>query len=73
VDSPRWATDPKTTVFRETLQSARQGGPAGLPGRHAPAALSRPVLAAMFARSLGGVAPEEAVEWAAALRGICGA
>ena len=73
-DHPLWTKDPKTTVFRETLQSARQVGYAGPPGRKATEALSKFIVVDMFARSLQGAAPEEAVKWAAGeLRKIYGA
>ncbi len=73
-DHPLWTKDPKTTVFRETLQSARQVGHAGPAGRKATEALSKYVLVDMFARSLQGAAPEDAVKWAAGeLRKIYGA
>jgi multiple sugar transport system substrate-binding protein len=60
-----WLKDSKTTVFRETLQSARQVGYAGPPGRKATEALSKYIIVDMFAKSLQGMAPEEAVKWAA--------
>ncbi len=73
-DHPLWTKDPKTTVFRETLQSARQVGHAGPPGRKATEALSKYVIVDMFARSLQGMAPEESVKLAAVeLRKIYGA
>ena len=73
-DHPLWTKDPKTTVFRETLQSARQVGHAGPAGRKATEALSKYILVDMFARSLQGAAPEDAVKWAAGeLRKIYGA
>ena len=50
-DHPLWKKDPKTAVFRETLQSARQVGYAGPPGRKATEALSKYILVDMFARS----------------------
>jgi multiple sugar transport system substrate-binding protein len=65
-DHPLWTKDPKTTVFRETLQSARQVGHAGPPGRKATEALSKYIIVDMFARSLQGLAPEESVTQAAA-------
>jgi multiple sugar transport system substrate-binding protein len=65
-DHPLWTKDPKTTVFRETLLSARQVGHAGPPGRKATEALSKYIIVDMFARSLQGAAPEDAVKWAAA-------
>src|SRR5262245_40097686 len=64
-EHPVWTRDPRTTVFRETLQSARQVGYAGPPGRKATEALSKYVIVDMFARSIQGTAPEEAVKWAA--------
>ena len=73
-DHALWTKDPKTTVFRETLQSARQVGHAGPPGRKATETLSKFIIVDMFARSLQGMAPEDAVKWAAAeLRKIYGA
>jgi multiple sugar transport system substrate-binding protein len=62
---PLWQKDPKTTVFRETLESARQVGHAGPPGRKATEALSKYIVVDMFAKSIQGMAPEEAVRWAA--------
>ena len=53
-DHPLWTKDPKTTVFRETLQSARQVGHAGPPGRKATEALSKFIIVDMFARNLQG-------------------
>jgi multiple sugar transport system substrate-binding protein len=64
-DHPLWLQDPKTTVFRETLQFARQVGHAGPPGRKATEALTKFVIVDMFAKALQGLAPEEAVRWAA--------
>ena len=64
-DHALWTKDPKTTVFRETLLSARQVGHAGPPGRKATEALSKYIIVDMFARSLQGAAPEDAVKWAA--------
>jgi multiple sugar transport system substrate-binding protein len=73
-DHALWTKDPKTTVFRETLQSARQVGYAGPAGRRATEALSKFIVVDMFARSLQGAAADEAVKWAAAeLRKIYGA
>ncbi len=73
-DHALWTKDPKTAVFRETLQSARQVGYAGPAGRKATEALSKFIIVDMFARSLQGAAPEDAVKWAAAeLRKIYGA
>jgi multiple sugar transport system substrate-binding protein len=63
-DHALWVKDPKTTVFRETLQHARQVGHAGPPGRKATEALSKFIIVDMFAKSLQGMAPEEAVKWA---------
>jgi multiple sugar transport system substrate-binding protein len=60
-----WKKDPKTAVFPETLQYARQVGFAGPPGRKATETLSKYVLVDMFAKSIQGMKPEEAVAWAA--------
>ncbi|MGH7268264.1 MAG: ABC transporter substrate-binding protein, partial [Candidatus Rokuibacteriota bacterium] len=69
-----WIKDPKTTVFRETLQHARQVGYAGPPGRNATEALTKFLIVDMFAKSIQGMAPEEAAKWAAGeLRKIYGA
>ncbi len=64
-EHPLWLKDPKTTVFRETLQNARQVGYAGPPGRKATEVLSKYIIVDMFAKSIQGMAPEEAVKWAA--------
>jgi multiple sugar transport system substrate-binding protein len=64
-DHPLWLKDPKTTVFRETLQSARQVGYAGPPGRHATEALSKYIIVDMFAKAIQGTPAEDAVRWAA--------
>ena len=73
-EHPLWTRDPKTTVFRETLQAARQVGHAGPPGRKATESLSKFIIVDMFARSLQGATPEDAVKWAAGeLRKVYGA
>ena len=73
-DHPLWLRDPKTTIFRETLESARQVGYAGPPGRKATEALSKYLVVDMFAKAIQGMAPEDAVKWAAGeLRKIYGA
>jgi multiple sugar transport system substrate-binding protein len=63
-DQPLWKKDPKTAVFPETLQYARQVGHAGPPGRKATEALSKFVIVDMFAKSIQGMRPEDAVAWA---------
>ena len=63
-DNPLWAKDPKTAVFPETLQYARQVGFAEPPGRKATEALSKFILVDMFAKSIQGMPPEDAVKWA---------
>ena len=63
-DQPLWKKDPKTAVFPETLQYARQVGHAGPPGRKATEALSKFVIVDMFAKSIQGMKPEDAVAWA---------
>jgi len=65
-DHALWRKDPKTAVFPETLQYARQVGHAGPPGRKATEALSKYILVDMFAKSIQGLAPEDAVKWAEA-------
>lgn len=64
-EHPLWLRDPKTTVFRETIQSARQVGYAGPPGRKATETLSKYVIVDMFAKSIQGMPAEDAVKWAA--------
>ena len=63
-DHALWKRDPKTAVFPDTLQYARQVGFAGPPGRRATEALSKYVLVDMFAKSIQGMKPEDAVAWA---------
>src|SRR6195256_2814231 len=63
-DHALWKKDPKTAVFPETLQYARQVGFAGPPGRKATEALSKYILVDMFAKSIQGMKPEDAVAWA---------
>jgi multiple sugar transport system substrate-binding protein len=64
-DHPLWKKDPKTAVFPETLQYARPVGYAGPPDRRATEALSKYILVDMFAKSIQGMRPEDAVAWAA--------
>ena len=63
-DHALWRKDPKTAVFPETLQYARQVGHAGPPGRKATEALSKYILVDMFAKNIQGMAAEDAVKWA---------
>ena len=63
-DHALWKKDPKTAVFPETLQYARPVGFAGPPGRKATEALSKYILVDMFAKSIQGMKPEDAVAWA---------
>lgn len=63
-DHALWKKDPKTAVFPDTLQYARQVGFAGPPGRKATEALSKYILVDMFAKSIQGMKPEDAVAWA---------
>ena len=73
-EHPLWLKDPKTTVFRETLQSARQVGHAGPPGRKATEALTKYIVVDMFAKAIQGLSPEDAAKWAAGeLKKIYGA
>jgi multiple sugar transport system substrate-binding protein len=62
-DHALWKRNPKTAVFPETVQHARQVGFAGPPGREATEALSKYILVDIFARSIQGMKPEEAVTW----------
>ena len=63
----RWrdARPTKTAVFPETLQYARTVGHAGPPDRRATETLSKYILVDMFAKSIQGMRPEDAVAWAA--------
>jgi multiple sugar transport system substrate-binding protein len=73
-EHPVWTKDPRTTVFRETLQSARQVGYAGPPGRKATEVLTKYIVVDMFAKAIQGTSPEDAVRWAAGeLKKIYGA
>jgi hypothetical protein len=73
-DHPLWKKDPKTAVFPETLQYARAAGHAGPPDRRATETLTKFILVDMFAKSIQGMRPEDAVAWAAGeIRKIYGA
>jgi multiple sugar transport system substrate-binding protein len=63
-DHPLWKKDPRTSVFPETLASARQVGYAGPPGRKATEVLSKYIVVDMFAKAIQGMKPEDAVAWA---------
>jgi multiple sugar transport system substrate-binding protein len=65
-DHALWKKDPRTAVFPETLPAARQVGHAGPPGRKATEALSKYIIVDMFAKSIQGMKPEDAVAWATA-------
>jgi multiple sugar transport system substrate-binding protein len=65
-DHPLWRKDPKTAVFPETLQYARQVGHAGPPGPKATEALAKYIIVDMLAKSIQGMKPEDAVAWATA-------
>jgi multiple sugar transport system substrate-binding protein len=65
-DHPLWRKDPRTAVFPETLQYARQVGYAGPPGRKATEVLSKYIVVDMFAKAIQGMRPEDAVAWATA-------
>jgi hypothetical protein len=53
-DHALWKRNPKTAVFPETVQHARQVGFAGPPGREATEALSKYILVDIFARMYPG-------------------
>jgi multiple sugar transport system substrate-binding protein len=73
-DHPLWKKDPKTAVFPETLQYARTPGYAGPPDRRVTETLTKFIMVDMFAKSLQGMRPEDAVAWAAGeIRKIYGA
>ena len=63
-EHPLWLRNPKTTMFRETIQFARQVGHAGPPGRKATEVLTKYIVVDMFAKAIQGTAPEDAVKWA---------
>jgi multiple sugar transport system substrate-binding protein len=63
-DHPLWKKDPKTAVFPETLQYARQVGYAGPAGRKATEALTKYIMVDMFAKAIQGMRAEDAVAWA---------
>ena len=69
---PLWLKDPKTTVFREVIKTARAAGYAGPADRQASQALSQYILVDMFVRSMSeGESPEVAATWGAKqLQGI---
>jgi multiple sugar transport system substrate-binding protein len=64
-DHPLWKKDPKTAVFPETLQYARQVGYAGPAGRKATEVLSKYIFVDMYAKAIQGMRAEDAVAWAA--------
>ena len=63
-DHPLWKKDPKTAVFPDTLQYARQVGYAGPAGRKATEALTKYIMVDMFAKAIQGMRAEDAVAWA---------
>jgi multiple sugar transport system substrate-binding protein len=63
-DHPVWKKDPKTAVFPETLQYARQVGYAGPAGRRATEALTKYIFVDMMAKAVQGMKAEDAVRWA---------
>lgn len=63
-DHALWKKDPKTAVFPETLQYARQVGYAGPAGRKATEALTKYIMVDMFAKAIQGMRAEDAVAWA---------
>ena len=64
-EHPLWLKDPKTNVFRETLQYARQVGYAGPPGQKVTEVLTKYIIVDMFAKAIQGMAADDAVKWAA--------
>jgi multiple sugar transport system substrate-binding protein len=64
-DHALWKKDPKTAVFPETLQYARQVGHAGPAGRRATEVLSKYIFVDMYAKAIQGLRAEDAVAWAA--------
>jgi multiple sugar transport system substrate-binding protein len=64
-DHALWKKDPRTAVFPETLQYARQVGYAGPAGRKATEVLSKYIFVDMYAKAIQGMRAEDAVAWAA--------
>ena len=64
-DHALWKKDPRTAVFPETLAVRATGRLGGPPGRRATEALSKYIIVDMFAKSIQGMEPEDAVAWAA--------
>lgn len=64
-DHPLWTSDPKLTVLRDVITFARHVGYAGPPGPKASEALAKFVIVDMFAKTLQGTSPSEALKWAA--------
>jgi hypothetical protein len=60
----------KGNLVPETLQYARQVGYAGSAGRKATEALSKYILVDMYAKSIQGMKPKDAVAWATELKKI---
>ena len=73
VDKPPGITSHDVVGLLRRRFRERQVGHAGPPGRKATEALSKYIVVDMFAKSIQGMAPEEAVKWAAGeLRKIYG-
>jgi multiple sugar transport system substrate-binding protein len=65
-DHPLWTKDPKLTLFRDVIKDARHVGYAGPSGRKASEALAKFIIVDMFAKSIQGATPEEALKWGTA-------
>jgi multiple sugar transport system substrate-binding protein len=63
-DHPLWTKDPKITVFREAIKTARHPGFAGPAGRRASEALAKFIIVDMFTKAIQGTPPEDALAWA---------
>src|SRR6185369_7244929 len=63
-DHPLWKKDPKTAVFPETLQYAREVGYAAPAGRRATEALTKYIFVDMLAKAVQGTKAEDAEAWA---------
>ncbi|HTU00775.1 MAG TPA: extracellular solute-binding protein [Candidatus Sulfotelmatobacter sp.] len=63
-DHPVWVKDRKCVIFRDTIKDALWAGYAGPPTRKASEAMAKYIIVDMFAKTLQGTSPEEALKWA---------
>jgi multiple sugar transport system substrate-binding protein len=65
-DHPVWVKDRKNVIFRDCIKGALWAGYAGPPTRKASEAMAKYIIVDMFAKTLQGTSPEEALKWATA-------